>query len=49
MVSIPALTIFYSIRNNANRLILRMTAVTMELLNNLRNVEVATEDGESAA
>ena len=29
---------------NANRLILRMTAVTMELLNNLRNVEVAAED-----
>ncbi len=44
IVSIPSITIFYMLRNNANRLILRMTAVTMELLNNLRNVEVATED-----
>jgi len=39
-VSIPALTLFYSIRNNANRLILRMTALTMELIKPLRNVEV---------
>ena len=30
---------------NANRLILRMTAVTMEFLNGLRNVEVAPEEG----
>ena len=44
IVSIPSITIFYMLRNNANRLILRMTAVTMELLNNLRNVEVATDD-----
>lgn len=40
VVSIPALTLFYSIRNNANRLILRMTALTMELIKDLRNVEV---------
>ena len=40
VVSIPSLTIFYSIRNNANRLILRMTALTMELIKDLRNVEV---------
>ncbi|MCQ2368269.1 MAG: MotA/TolQ/ExbB proton channel family protein [Kiritimatiellae bacterium] len=40
IVSIPSLTAFYSLRNNANRLILRMTAVTMEFLNGLRNVEV---------
>ena len=40
VVSIPSLTIFYSIRNNANRLILRMTALTMELIKPLRNVEV---------
>ena len=40
VVSIPALTFFYSIRNNANRLILRMTALTMELIKPLRNVEV---------
>ncbi|MGN0853464.1 MAG: MotA/TolQ/ExbB proton channel family protein [Kiritimatiellia bacterium] len=43
VVSIPALTIFYSIRNNANRLILRMTALTMELIKDLRNVEVESE------
>jgi biopolymer transport protein ExbB len=44
IVSIPSITLFYMLRNNANRLILRMTAVTMELLNSLRNVEVATDD-----
>ena len=45
VVSIPSLTIFYSIRNNANRLILRMTALTMELIKDLRNVEV--EDSQA--
>ncbi|MBO7166327.1 MAG: MotA/TolQ/ExbB proton channel family protein [Kiritimatiellae bacterium] len=40
VVSIPALAFFYSIRNNATRLILRMTALTMELIKDLRNVEV---------
>ena len=44
IVSIPSITTFYALRNNANRLILRMTAVTMEFLNGLRNVEVA-DDG----
>ena len=43
VVSIPSLTIFYAIRNNANRLILRMTALTMELIKDLRNVEVEPE------
>ncbi len=41
-ISIPCIAVFYSLRNNANRLILRMTAVTMEFLNGLRNVEVDT-------
>ena len=40
IVSIPTLTIFYSLRNKANRLILKMTAMTMEILNGLRNVAV---------
>ena len=40
IVSIPAVTIFYVLRNKANRLVLRMTAVTMELLNGLRQVSV---------
>ena len=44
IVSIPSITAFYALRNNANRLILRMTAVTMEILNGLRNVEVAPEE-----
>lgn len=45
IVSIPSITAYYSLRNNANRRILRMTAVTMEFLNGLRNVEVAPEEG----
>ncbi|MBP5286231.1 MAG: MotA/TolQ/ExbB proton channel family protein [Kiritimatiellae bacterium] len=48
IVSIPSITVFYSLRNNANRLILRMTAVTMEFLNGLRNVEVSGEEGGEA-
>ena len=40
IVSIPSITIFYSLRNKANRLILKMTAMTMEILNGLRNVSV---------
>ena len=45
IISIPAVAAFYALRNKANRIILRMTAVTMELLNGLRNVEVAPEEG----
>lgn len=44
VVSIPSITIFYSLRNKANRLIMRMTALTMELLKGLRNVEVLDEN-----
>ena len=40
IVSIPSTSIFYSLRNKANRLILKMTAMTMEILNGLRNVSV---------
>jgi biopolymer transport protein ExbB len=42
-IAIPAITFYYSIRNNANRLILRMEAMTMELIKDLRNVEVVSE------
>ncbi len=42
-VAIPAITFYYSIRNNANRLILRMEAMTMELIKDLRNVEVVSD------
>ena len=48
-VSIPSITIFYSLRNKANRLIMRMTALTMELLKGLRHVEVLDESQESVA
>ena len=44
IVSIPSITMFYVIRNKMNRLVLRMTAVTMEFLNGLRNVEVGAEE-----
>ena len=40
IVSIPSITVFYSLRNKANRLILKMPAMTMEILNGLRNVSV---------
>ena len=46
IVSIPSITVFYSLRNKANRLILKMTAMTMEILNGLRNVSV---EGEAPA
>lgn len=50
IVSIPSITIFYSMRNKANRLILKMTAMTMEILNGLRNVSVdPNAEGEVAA
>lgn len=42
-VAIPSITFYYSIRNNANRLILRMEAMTMELIKDLRNVEVVSD------
>ncbi|MEG1552389.1 MAG: MotA/TolQ/ExbB proton channel family protein [Kiritimatiellia bacterium] len=39
-VAIPSVAFFYALRNNANRLVLRMTVVTGDLIKNLRNVEV---------
>jgi len=46
-VAIPSITFFYSLRNNANRLILRMTAQTMELIKGLRNVEVVGDEEQA--
>lgn len=48
IVSIPSVTVFYSLRNKANRLVLKMTAMTMEILNGLRNVQVEGDDGVAA-
>ena len=42
-IAIPAITFYYSIRNNANRLILRMQAITMELIKDLRNIEIVND------
>lgn len=47
IVSIPSITVFYSLRNKANRLIMRMTALTMELLKGLRSVEVVDEGAQA--
>ena len=41
--SIPAVCTYYLYRNKANRIILQMTATTMELIKDLRNVEVVAE------
>lgn len=43
VIAIPAIAFFFSFRNSANRLILRMEAMTMELIKDLRNVEVVAE------
>ena len=41
--SIPAVCTYYYYRNRANRIILQMEATTMELIKDLRNVEVVSE------
>lgn len=43
VVAIPSVTFFFGLRNKANRLILRMQAVTLELIKDLRNVEIVSE------
>ncbi|MDD2597742.1 MAG: MotA/TolQ/ExbB proton channel family protein [Kiritimatiellae bacterium] len=42
-IAIPSITFYYAIRNNANRLVLRMQAMTMELIKDLRNVEIVSD------
>jgi biopolymer transport protein ExbB len=39
-VAIPGLSMYYQLRNSANKTILRMEAMTMELIKDLRHVEV---------
>ena len=43
ITSIPAVLCFYFYRGKANRIILKMEATTMELIKDLRNVEVVAE------
>jgi biopolymer transport protein ExbB len=42
-VAVPCVALYYTFRNSANRLILRMEALTLELVKDLRNVEVVEE------
>lgn len=38
--AVPCVALYYGFRNTANRIVLRMEAITMELVKDLRNVEV---------
>jgi biopolymer transport protein ExbB/TolQ len=42
-VAVPCVTVYYALRNNANKIVLRMEAMTMDLIKDLRNVEVVEE------
>ncbi len=42
-IAVPCVAFYYSFRNNANKIILRMEAMTMELIKDLRNVEVVED------
>lgn len=42
-VAIPSVITFYAFRNKSNRIILRMEALTMELIKDLRNVDVLAD------
>jgi biopolymer transport protein ExbB len=43
LVAIPAVATYYSFRNKANNIVLKMTIMTTELIKDLRNVEVVSE------
>jgi len=43
MIAVPSVAAFYAFRNSANTIVLRMEAMTMELIKDLRNVEVVAE------
>lgn len=42
-IAVPCVAIYYTFRNAANKIVLRMEAMTMELIKDLRNVEVIEE------
>jgi biopolymer transport protein ExbB len=42
-ITIPVMTGYYLLRNRANKIILRMQALTMDMIKDLRNVEIVTE------
>lgn len=43
MVAVPCVTTYYIFRNICNKIVLRMEALTMEMIKDLRNVEVVEE------
>lgn len=43
LTAVPCVAFYYTYRNNANKIVLRMEAITMELIKDLRNVEVVEE------
>jgi len=43
VIAIPCVATYYMFRNNANRIVLRMEAITMELIKDLRNVQIVSE------
>lgn len=47
-IAVPVITTYYALRNNANTIILKMEALTMEMIKDLRHVEVVPE-GEAGA
>ncbi len=42
-VAVPCVAFYYTFRNTANKIVLQMEAMTMELIKDLRNVEVIEE------
>jgi len=42
-IAIPCVTVYYIFRNTANRIVLRMEALTMEMIKDLRHVEVVED------
>lgn len=42
-IAVPCVAFYYTFRNSANKIVLRMEALTMELIKDLRNVEVVEE------
>lgn len=43
VIAVPCVAGFYAFRNNANTIVLKMEAMTMELIKDLRNVEVVED------
>ncbi|MDA1043617.1 MAG: MotA/TolQ/ExbB proton channel family protein [Verrucomicrobia bacterium] len=43
IIAVPCVAVFYAFRNMANMIVLKMEAMTMELIKDLRNVEVVED------